>query len=724
MSEDGQQNLASVRREPLVPSVDDIRKMVENKLDDLQIHTVVLVDDEFAPSLPQDRWTELVDVARTHNPNLLSEIDRIVAEKGTGDVEDYPSAKALFSILRAVATSSCQQAKDLLAAPNVQDSLVKLETYLLELKREVKKYWKIDDAPRNEKLYFLDFRMQQDPDTQGLDASLLLKRIIAELTDQGDPPAAVLMSRVRDDRPTVDDLEDITRNGGGFVRSNFRYLDKTETLPSRSRFLFLMNDLLDSLPLGRDYFSRVRSLRQSAQATVAKIAADTCGLLPADLQIFANAIGGSGEERRTTMANHLISLFTGLLVAELRNDSETYDSLGNFFDMLMAKPGMAPGDVGSHTLHRLHARLLYDCSNWVKSSPIGFGDIYRCRGDGDSYYIVITPECDLEPRYKDGVCSGPKAPFIVLLRGELRDERPPDRERDTEVVTPLIVDPDTESVRWVYWQLREPRIVPSKRFVREGKRFSKWGRLRVQEAEKIQMRYATDLLAVGTDDLSDRAEKREAVLWQLDAGKPAEQLALKKFNVMEIVNPKKREEVYWALAADCEHVLCADKDPIVPASTIADLRSYQLKSEFINKLRQYKIRIAEGDASPTVKSKQDAKPAEAADRPKVQSVATPSECSVENSQDTSSRAAPADTSEGGSETPLVKSGRLSATSTKQTPLEPKPVINFGWYTLGQAPGKWPGPKRPQADDSAPEREPDPQIPEAPIPPPAETGPPK
>src|SRR5258706_9976805 len=180
-----------------------------------------------------------------------------------------------------------------------------------------------------------------------------------------------------------------------------------------------MNDLLDSLPLGRDYFSRVRSLRQAAQATVAKVAADTCGLVPADFQIFANAIGGSGDEQRATMADHLISLFTGLLAAELRSDSETQDSLRNFFDMLMAKPGMAPGDVGSHTLHRLHARLLYDCSEWVTSTSMGVGDIYRCRGDERSYYIVITPECDLEPRYEDGVCIGPKVAFVVLLREEL-----------------------------------------------------------------------------------------------------------------------------------------------------------------------------------------------------------------------------------------------------------------------------------------------------------------
>jgi hypothetical protein len=709
MSEDIQHNPASVCREPPAPATDDIRNIVERKLNDLHIHTVVLVDDDFAPSLPPERWTELVDVARTHNSALLSEIDQIVADVGTGNVEDYPNAIALFRILRAVAASACQEAKDLLAAPNVQDSLVKLETYLLELKREVKKYWKIDDAPRDEKLYFLDYRMQQDPDTQGLDASLLLKGIISELTEQGDPPAAILMSRVRDDRPTVEDLEDITRNGGGFVRSNFRYLDKTETLPSRTRFLFLMNDLLDSLPLGRDYFSRVRSLRQAAQATVAKVAAETCALLPADFQIFANAIGGSGDVQRAAMADHLISLFTGLLAAELRNDGETYESLGKFFDMLMAKPGMAPGDVGSHTLHRLHARLLYDCSDWVKSSPVGFGDIYRQRGDAENYYIVITPECDLEPRYKHGVCIGPKAPFIVLLRGELRDERPPDRDRDTEIVTPLIVDPDTESVRWIYWQLREPSMVPAKRLSLESKRFIKWGRLRVQEAEKIQMRYATDLLAVGTDDLSDRVEKREAMLWQLDVSKPHEQRALQKFHVMEIANPKKRDEIFWALAAGCEHILCADKDPIISASTIADLRSYQPKSEFIQKLRSFNIRVAEGDAPPPAKKPTEPKGLESKSTQTLASEESVKKISgtTEIAQASQSALVQEGTSFGqSSSAALAPTTPVATAKSDPMPAKPsappdgkgsvpspmtRPVINFGWFASKNAPAKWAGP---------------------------------
>jgi hypothetical protein len=676
------------------PSPDDVQKMVELKLSELKITAVVLVDDEFAPGLAPEQWSDLVTMVRDKDQELLLQIQSIVDKLGTGNIEEYPNSEVQYQLVRVIAASKCEPAKDLLAAPHVQEALTKLESYFQELKIEVKKYWRVSDVPRDEKLYFLDYRMQQDPDAQGVDASQLLKAIIGELVEKGDPPGAVLMSRVLDARPTSFDLEEIAQNGGGFVRTNFRYLDKMKTLPNKSCFLFLLNDLLESLPLGRDYFARVRSLRQAALATVDKVASDTCALLPADFHLFANAMGAGGPDQRAKMGDHLLTLFTGLLATELRNDAATQASLGQFFDMLMKKPGMAPGEVVSHALHRLHSRLLYDCSNWVKNASTGFGDIYKKGRDTTGFYIVITPECDLEPRYdKDGVPTGPKVPLIVLLRGELRDERPPDKEKDhgNEVVTPLVVDPESDKVRWIYWHLQTPSLVPWKRLTSTSKRFSKWGRLRVQESEKIQMRYSTDLLAVGTDDVSDRVEKRDAALWRINQEKPQEQVELDKFFVMEIVNPKKSNQVYWALGANCEHVLCSDAEPMVPAAVVADLRSYQPKVQFIEKLRPYKIRIVEGGVNAQAKSRQKGK-----DVP--QGVTSAQQVGIEDlirpSEQTSTQVPKVPPTSLGESAPLdVRSQEKGPTNAvPESPTsKSKSVINFGWFSSKQVPGKWTGP---------------------------------
>ncbi len=397
------------------------------------------------------------------------------------------------------------------------------------------------------------------------------------------------MSRSQNDRPVPTDLEHIARDGGGFLRSNFRYLDKAEMLPSRNRFLFLMYDLLDSLPLGGDYFAQVRALREAAQQRVKEVAAETCGLLPADFRLFAEAVGGTGLEQRERMGEQLLALFTGLLVAELRSDRDTHASLDAFFQLLMKKQGMAPGKIASHTLHRIHSRLLYDQSDWIKGAAATFGDIYTCYRDRSSFYIVITPECDLEPHFKKGVRVSPKANSVVLLRGEVRDERPPDDGRDDVVVTPLIVDPRTEKVGWIYWQLRAPLIVPRDRLAAGSRRFAKWGRLRVQEAEEIQMRYATDLLAVGTDDLADRVEKRKVAFWLQKKDKLIR--VEEPFHILEIVNPKRRKDIYWALSEDCERFLCPDGDPVVPARAVVGLRCYQPKKDFIERLRPYGVGV-------------------------------------------------------------------------------------------------------------------------------------
>lgn len=651
----------------------DLGDLVKRKLDELGITAAVILDDEYAPGMPKDRWSEVAEIVRDRDTALFETIERIVDKSGSGKVDDYPTDAAMASIIAAIGGSSCREAQDLLVQKSPH-ALVTLETYLRELGREVKTYWSVEHVPLNEKLYFVDYRMQPDPVTHGADASHLLERIVTQCSEGEPPPGAVLMSRIQDERPLPTDVEVIARRGGGFVRTNLRYLDKAQMLPSKNRFLFLLYDLLESLPLGGKYFAQVQTLRKAASATLDNVAQEVCSLLPADFQLFAHAVAGSGDDQRSRMGEHLLMLFTGLLAVELRNDKNTQGSLGQFFDMLMKGSGMAPGEIGSHSLHRLHSRLLYDQSDWVKKAPTAFGDIFQCSRDKKTYYIVVTPECDLELRSKSGAAPAPKVPFVTLLRGELRSDRPPEKERDNEVVTPLIVDPDTDSVSWMYWKLQAPSIVPWERLVVGSTRFTKWGRLRLQEAEKIQMRYATDLLAVGTEDIPDRVEKRKAVLWEVDASKKAKQSKeLFAFSIMEIVNPKDHDDIYWALAPGCEHLLTGDTNTIIPAQLVAQLRSYQRKDKFVEELRPHKIRLAPpNEPKPKLATKGAEKP-------------QPPIC-----------ADPAPTEQSAEATGLAPDA-VSPETVVNPPAMPqdegKPDLNFGWFVSKSCPNKWDGPVR-------------------------------
>ena len=263
-----------------------------------------------------------------------------------------------------------------------------------------------------------------------------------------------------------------------------------------------------------------------------------------------------------------------------------------------------------------------------------------------------------------------------MLRGDIRDKRPLDDERGDVVVTPLVVDPQTDRVRWVYRQLRAPAIVPLKRLASGSRRFKKWGRLRMQEAEDIQMRYATDLLTVGTEDLPDRVEKRNAVLWRLSMNMQTriiDEVKVSTFHVMEIVNPKEPNEIYWALSEDCEHFLCSDDTPVVPAEVILKLRSYQLKKDFTELLRPHGIRIAEGSPRPQTTPKQQDLGAEA-----KRMVAT---------------AGRPDVATGEGESPLkevLREAGSAAISTQEEATVSRD-INFGWFVSKNIPGKWGGP---------------------------------
>jgi hypothetical protein len=398
-----------------------------------------------------------------------------------------------------------------------------------------------------------------------------------------------LMSRTSEDRRASDELELVAREGGGFVRSNVRYLEKT-LLDGSDHLMFVLHDLLKSLPLGREYFAQVRSLRTATKAAVERVAAETCGLLPADFNPFLLLLTGGSDLLSARAANHIVGMFSGLLAAELRNDPDVNNSVNGLISVLKTSVMTAPAGLESHTLHRIHSKLLYDRSKWALGSPPSFGDIYRRRGDETGYYLLVSPECDLEFREGADGSLAPKIEKLLFVRGMIKDERPIKKDARF-VVTALAEDVAGGHRKWFYWDLRAPTVMPYRQIGPNRLLHAKWGRLRREEAEDIQMRVATDLLAVGTDEVSGTVrEKRGKVV--LRAANDTEQV-VGDVLVMEIEPPGKDGDRQWALGLGTEQLLCSVDSSRLAAEVVTSLRSYMPSESFIAKLNAHKVYVAE-----------------------------------------------------------------------------------------------------------------------------------
>jgi hypothetical protein len=70
---------------------------------------------------------------------------------------------------------------------------------------------------------------------------------------------------------------------------------------------------------------------------------------------------------------------------------------------------------------------------------------------------------------------------------------------------------------WIEWDLRRFRSGDSAGIAAElknsGGRLRKWGALRFQYAERVQQRFASDLLEVGTEDMMEGFSERKATVF-------------------------------------------------------------------------------------------------------------------------------------------------------------------------------------------------------------------
>ena len=117
---------------------------------------------------------------------------------------------------------------------------------------------------------------------------------------------------------------------------NFRYLGKEKLDGSDVPFLFFLHELLNSLPLGKEYYTQLKNLKDAADAAATAALAKIRQLSPIEFSIFAGKHLGDGSGRRA--ARHVLELFLGLLDSAVKDSEPLEASFRAFASMLKTSP--------------------------------------------------------------------------------------------------------------------------------------------------------------------------------------------------------------------------------------------------------------------------------------------------------------------------------------------------------------------------------------------------
>jgi hypothetical protein len=586
--------------------LDALLLRVKEQIKACELTEAILVDDKLVTELTDTQWIQAVTKLRAEDIATFDKLKKLYQDAGSQNIEELPAEAIWDTAVDLVAASTSAATVIIIKEKRYKEAALNNLVALLQdvgLAATCHTSVTADHPPRTGKLYFLDYRMQGNDQTAGLDASRLLRDLVKR---EGDtPPSAVLMSRGVNDHPTQPEWEQVARNAG-YYRFNFRYLDKAKVETGKMAFLFFLHELLESYPIGKEYYAQLQRLKDAAQAAANAAFSDIRQLNPSEFGIYAGMFLSDDTGRKAS--RHLLELFLGLLDAAVKDNEALEASFRAFAKMLALKPMLAMKDKDTHALHQLHTRLLYDRSKWVMTSPVIFGDMYRKESEPNVFYLVITPECDLELRFKNDVWL-PKANEILLLRGRLT-EQPTEKHPEDYVGMPFVSENKSQ---WIRWQLREALFVAAKALVpstppagSDPNGYLKWGRLRHTEAEMVQQEYASDLVAVGIDDISGMTQPLRIEFWHAQ-GQDHQQLD--SLVIVQTVNLKDEKNHFWAFGEDCELLLCPEEagDQFFPFMELVELRKPIPKKTFLEKCKKRHLQFIESEGEPLmfVRSRQN-----------------------------------------------------------------------------------------------------------------------
>lgn len=553
-----------------------IPERVRESLKQRGVTRALVVDDSLEgrgiEELTLTNWLNVLEILRDEDPETVDKVRDCFNRAGFDELEVEIPETVVNETKGLVDQSSSVRAKGLMSSKRQGELEVeRLISYLERLGLEVCIFSTPADAPKDVPLVFLDFQLKETNETAGKTATHFLEQLMEGVGPDAPPPALMLMSR---NSPERERWEQVAEQAS-YLRFCFRYRDKDVLTATEDAFMFHLEELLESWPLGEAYYKHLHELGPRIAKVAKAVVQELMGLTPADFSSFARLRLQDADG--TKCASHLRYLFSRLLEMELGSSLEVTESLVAFGKTLVEMP-VRQSDYESIALHDLQGRILYDRSEVVKKEPISFGDIYTSQQDEQAlYFLVINPECDLEFR-KDG---NPKAENILFLEAKCMNCR---QLGDSLECTPLMRDSPGDPCRWLIWNLRRPVTVPYGKLSAE---FRKWGRLSHDHANLLRQRFASDLLEVGTEDIMEGAWTRNVEVFGGDSGSQLK----KPVTLAELLIHDSHQ---LALGPDA-YQLFAEPNPLLSIEEVRKLQSPRPVTDFLNLFKDRKLYFAHKD---------------------------------------------------------------------------------------------------------------------------------
>lgn len=553
-----------------------------NPLKDLfksyDIDSAVLVDDNAARMIRQETWITLRELLEEKDPDTFSAIAKLLEDHEIALSDDLPPVD-LHEQLLTLIENGREEGRNLVARARFGEAeLDTLYRFLEDLGIEVTACSSPEAAPCDKRLYFIDYNIGDPPGSEGMRAQGFLAKLMESHLSSKTCPAVMMMSR---QEPGIRQWTAIANNSH-VVRFCFRYRDKQELVESESHFVFHISELFDTYPLGQQYVGHVESVRSSLRVVAEEVANELLRLTPADFSTFASTRmeGNSG-----TSVRHLRFLFSSLLEQALCSSNAVSATFTDFVSSLLSRPAVVSSD--SLALHELQGRILYDRTESTLNEPISFGDIIIEHTSSlggiiveqlpsERFFLVVTPECDLEQD---------KAISVLAIEGLFVTKK---NAGDSLEYTAL-VNFDNSQMGWIEWNLRRihtfdfKRLTQSLKDSHSSKR--KWGSLRFQFAERIQNRLASDLLEVGTEEFMEGLSEVDLTVFSSHTA--TEPCGLLSLCLMRVERDEKKGEM--SLGEEVGPLL-ANLDAFgLTVNQVLAFRRMTKRSDFISELKKLKL---------------------------------------------------------------------------------------------------------------------------------------
>lgn len=485
----------------MVGSIEGLKTVIRNNYkDDFK---VIVIDDEVEcrHEIPLVIWEEVLICFKDFPGEVWDELEQILEES-------HPLSLTGNSLL----FSEWVQLKDILYDNYPREiekthriimeglhPLAYLSMFLEELDVDVT----YSDGQPDEKdlekakLIFLDYQIP--PGVDGQVAINVLKSCmkLAEPCLGGVPPFIVLMSKALT-KEDVAKWEGVS-NKSGYFRFNYTFLEKAVIADNHVAFIVRVFDLLGRFSLSTAYYKQIKKVIERSCVASKKSAHKLFGISPTDIEVFRPVLKKDGAP----LSKVLLSLYGSLLLREILSDDDTQATFASLDEsVLKCDPRCCSGPMGNR-LDRMLSEVLNDEKS-VEKNSINFGDVFAFTADEDLFEMVISQECDLQPRSDGGI----KIEKVLMVIGKKTITRE-STSAGNIVYLPYWPKGKHKTI-WIAWDTNQLKI--RKLSSLQTNRKKRLFRMRFGEADDIQHRVASQLTRVALPLKPHRLEVVECML--------------------------------------------------------------------------------------------------------------------------------------------------------------------------------------------------------------------